>query len=367
MSNSSRSAQWSRIPPELAAEIAGHNSEDVPTLRAMSLVCKAMRSFAIEHLFSLIHFACSQDISYWNAMVRRTPRLSSIVRRVKFSDPGVDWLRRHRTAVRSRRTLRDAAVPPKIPVMPNVRVVEWEEDVYPIDIGMAAAYMALFPNTKELLLNMSFDVLEITNVNVHELTRLQSRERPTFDLTALEELRVTECGFRDPDLDFLLQLVKESPPTELKSLTLAESFDFVGPSLVNFSVLLESFDSGMTDVVEMLNHLRPALLALNTLSLWLNDQAEHVLNALQVAPNLTVLNFYIILCDDDDHKNRKTFCDILDKAFPWDAFATKPTSMRSVLLHKFPLIRRVGFYFCAQRRSTLHFRRGFARGKWSGS
>jgi hypothetical protein len=111
----------------------------------------------------------------------------------------------------------------------------------------------------------------------------------------------------------------------------------------------------------MLNRLRPALLALNTLSLWLNDQAEHVLNALQAAPNLTVLTFYIILCDDDDHKNRKTFCDILDKAFPWDAFATKPTSMRSVLLHKFPLIRRVGFYFCALRRSTLHFRRGLRR------
>jgi hypothetical protein len=88
-----------------------------------------------------------------------------------------------------------------------------------------------------------------------------SRERPTFDLTALEELRVTEYGFRNPEFDFLLQLVKESPPTELKSLTLAKSLDFVGggpfsipameqllrlagPSLVNFSVLLESFDSG---------------------------------------------------------------------------------------------------------------------------
>jgi hypothetical protein len=118
----------------------------------------------------------------------------------------------------------------------------------------------------------------------------------------------------------------------------------------------------MTDVVEMLNRLRPALLALNTLSLCLNDQAEHVLNALQAAPNLTVLNFYIILCDDDDHENRETFCDILDEAFPWDASAAKPTSMRSILLHKFPLIRRVGFYFCAQRRSTLHFRRGL-RGK----
>jgi hypothetical protein len=48
---------------EIAHEIAGHNADDVGTLRAMALVSKTTRSVAITHLFSRIHFACVEDFS----------------------------------------------------------------------------------------------------------------------------------------------------------------------------------------------------------------------------------------------------------------------------------------------------------------
>jgi hypothetical protein len=73
-------------------------------------------------------------------------------------------------------------------------------------------------------------VLSLGNISVGRKRHL---ELPTFDLTALEDLRVIECadvfddesGFDGPDPDFLAQLVEASRLTELKSL---KSVTFAG-------------------------------------------------------------------------------------------------------------------------------------------
>ncbi|KAF7347575.1 hypothetical protein MVEN_01514100 [Mycena venus] len=407
-SSSSRSI-WSRIPPELAAEIAAHNADDVASLRAMSLVSKGMRSFAIEHLFTVIHFACAQDLTFWGAMIRRTPRLQHIVKKVKFSDPNKRWMKRHRK-VRSPKPLSSATVPPKVPIMPNVRVVEWEEDdenIVEISATMATAYMTLFPNTEELYLSgMTFDgfsemslnltnssldgfdelatllgtcaklrVLSFRDTDVDEGLGLDNGKRPKFNLTALEELRVIECGDTEfAEFDFLVQLVEASRPNELKSMTFAQGFDFGGdepcsllamdkllrlaaPSLVDLTILLDDTAGyDLSESLEMLSRL-PPFPTLDTLSLVLDDRTQEVLNALQSAPKLTRLDFRMIFAGDDDDDIRDDFRDIIGEAFPWGG----SESMRSVLTRKFPLTQRIGFYFCVPRNSAIHFRRGFRR------
>ncbi|KAJ7364347.1 hypothetical protein DFH08DRAFT_949949 [Mycena albidolilacea] len=241
MSSQSRLSTQLRIPPELIAEIVAYNADDIPALHAMSLVSKAMRSFTIEHLFAAIHFICEQDITWWGAMVQRTPRLQHIVKRVKFSDPSADEIRRHRHV----RYLSEAVVPPKIPIMPNVSIVEWESDTHTMDNSMAIAYMSLFPNSTELRLSgMHFHLAGKFGSGFDQLARFlcgrklrvlsfcsthvwdePNEEDLTFDLTSLEELRVVGCS---PDFfdntEFVSQLVEASRPAALKSLTFAWRF-----------------------------------------------------------------------------------------------------------------------------------------------
>jgi hypothetical protein len=244
----------------------------------MSLVSKALRSFAIEHLFSAIHFACAQDITWWGTMVRRTPRLHHIVKRVKFSDPTPGWMERRRAQVLSPTPLHQAVVPPEIPILPNVSVVEWESNTSEIDNAMAIAYMALVPNTQELYLSgMSFNgISDMSFVGFDELATFLracgklrvlsfsatevddailpeiNRGRPTFNPTALEDLRVAGCdGSELEEFDFLSQLVEASRPTELKSLTFAHNegqwansmgklLRLASPCLVNLTLLLDT-------------------------------------------------------------------------------------------------------------------------------
>ncbi|KAJ7765523.1 hypothetical protein B0H14DRAFT_3895252 [Mycena olivaceomarginata] len=261
---SSHSAQ-PRIPPELIAEIAAHSADNPPALRTMSLVSKAVRTFAIEHLFAVIHFACEQDITWWGAMVQRTPGLQHIVKRVKFSDPSADGIKCHQQ-VQSPEPLSKAVVPPKIPIMrhmPNISIVEWESDTHTMDSSMAIAYMSLFLNSTELCLSgMNFYLAGFAS-GFNELARFlcgrklrvlsfcnthvwgePNEECLTFDLTTLEELRV---------------LVEASRPAMLKSLTFAGRFSLgtsnapcslqtrenilliVNPCLVNLSLIWDFY------------------------------------------------------------------------------------------------------------------------------
>ncbi|KAF8215875.1 hypothetical protein K438DRAFT_614223 [Mycena galopus ATCC 62051] len=257
----------SRIPPEIVAEIVRHNANNVSSLCAMAQASKALRSFAIEHVFSAIHFTCAQDITRWDTMLSRTPQLQHIVKKIKFS---YDGIKRYGRA-RFQQPLHQGTVPPKIPIMPNVHVVEWKSHQYsPIDQSMAIAYMALFPNTTELCLtDMYFDGFDKLAAFLHACGRLRvlcfrstrvknyvqiDRENPVLkvDLTRLEDLRATG---KYNDFAFLTQLVEASQPTEIKSLTFSVGLysstlatkklvRLASPSLVSLSLLLDSSGLG---------------------------------------------------------------------------------------------------------------------------
>ncbi|KAF7348594.1 hypothetical protein MVEN_01377000 [Mycena venus] len=394
----SESTSWSRIPPEIVHEIAAQNADDVASLCAWALVSKAMRSLAIEHLFSSIHFACAEDFSEWQEMIHRTPRLSSIVKKVKFSDPDEDWLELHRKVQYP--TKLSEAGRPEIPTMPNVRTVEWEgEDVSDgplINVGMAVAHIALFPNMKELhLKNITFlylaeltgllgacgkiTVLTLSDVVVHLVDgdSEHSTEWVAFDPTALEELAITHCNeYEDHDyLESFVQLIQTSAPARLRSLTfvgdtvnerngpcsvpvMEQLLRLASTSLVNLTVdprFLE--DSENEELIEMFGIL-PAFPALTMLSISLccdNSQAEQILNALAAAPNLTTIIFRIMLINESEVQDHIDFKGILATGFP------SHQSMQNFLTQKFPMIQRIGCYIYAGRESELHWRRGLRR------
>ncbi|KAJ7676475.1 hypothetical protein B0H17DRAFT_125098 [Mycena rosella] len=227
------SGPWSRLPSELAREVTGHNADDVPALRALSLVSKAMRSLAIEELFSVIRFGCAEDVAQWPEMLDRTPRLGNVVRKVKFSrGPNRSWLQGYRNPVTT--PLSDSAIPPIIPPMLSVRVVEWHDTNarygVSFQLGMAVAYMALFPKVQKVYLsNIYFDrrssltkflgvcgtlkVLSLLDtyptVSGSESDSSDVSGTPdSFDLTELEELVVssTYIGHKD----FLIPLLERS-------------------------------------------------------------------------------------------------------------------------------------------------------------
>ncbi|KAJ6572129.1 hypothetical protein B0H19DRAFT_1132670 [Mycena capillaripes] len=386
---------WSQIPPEIAHEIAGHNANDVPSLRAMSLVSRTMRFLAIKHLFSIIHFACPEDFPRWFDMVHRTPTLVTIVKRVKFSEPHYFWLKYHRSPPGfsenqppSARKLAIAPIPPIIPPLPNVSVVEW--DSVGFKLKMAVEYMALFPNVQQLHLNDMYFLglnsftnflgacgsLKVLSVNETFIEpRDGDRLQPgTLNLNGLEELAITDTADLEGE-EYLVHLVEHCSPAGLKVLNFGSlghaSYNepcslwamerllrFAAPSVVNLMIEPTFFDeSDNLRIVEMVERL-PTFLALNVLIIWLRDnrQAEQVLNVFGAAPNLTKLIFRICLYHED-HDDREEFDNVMFKAFPWNG----SESMKTLLVRKFPLIQRIGFHICAPRDSHVHFRRGFRR------
>ncbi|KAJ7902265.1 hypothetical protein B0H13DRAFT_760325 [Mycena leptocephala] len=260
---------WSRIPPEIAHEIAGHNTDDIATLRAMSLVSKTTRSLAIVHLFSAIHFACAEDFPRWLDMLSRTPTLGTVVKKVKLSEAGKDWLRRRR-GLTSATQLRHFTGPPVIPPLPRVHTVKWEQISLNGAIAMMVAHMALFPNIEKLHLrnvdlgcfarltnllaacgrvkSLSFHSATLeedsdleedytsdvdidsgdespTDLNLLDALENDERRRPErpretlFDLTALEELEVIDCSYGN---DYLPLLMQGSRPNQLKKLSFGD-------------------------------------------------------------------------------------------------------------------------------------------------
>lgn len=103
----------------------------------------------------------------------------------------------------------------------------------------------------------------------------------------------------------------------------------------------------------------PGFVALESLTLWVRPQcfAEHFINGLKGAPNLTKLVFQLVLYKEDEEGDRKEFDAILHDLLPWQA----SESMKTVLTRKFPRCQRIGFHFCIPRDSEMHFRRGLRR------
>jgi hypothetical protein len=240
-------------------------------LRAISLVSKATRSLVIPHIFSTIQFDCVEDFGWWLDILRRTPVLTTVVKKVKFHAARSDWRRR-----RDRRglkcavtTLRSHTAPPVIPPMPRVRAVEWAgvNLIYTDIVAMAVAHTALFPNVEKLhLCNLEFSFAGLANLlgacgrlkslSLHvardsnltlDFGGTQPQQAP-FDLTALEEVVLTH--YYSGRNDILLRLLQHSPPARLQTLSFGDfrhgKFDafhitetlsrFSAPSLVNLVV-----------------------------------------------------------------------------------------------------------------------------------
>ncbi|KAJ7150915.1 hypothetical protein C8R43DRAFT_1191477 [Mycena crocata] len=395
---------WSRIPPEISQEITSHNADDVPSLRAMCLVSKAMRSSAIIDLFSIIHFVCVEDFAWWLEMTDRTPSLGSVVKKVKFSDPTRGWIKRHR-GIQSPTRLDDCDEPPVIHPIPTVRIIELKAGM--VLPPMLIAHMTLFPNTEKLYLrDMHLDsmstitsilgafgklkVLHLSSVlmeddgiasKLAELARIHSKVPPSsivppssFDLTGLEELVIKGCYDEDEEdaHDFLIDVMTKSPPQALRSLTLGgvhneepcsikciEKLLRVGaPSLVNLTIEPEfGFEVNQNHTVLQMFKGLPPFPAPDSLTIWLraNRQAEYVLNVLKVAPNVTTLIFRISLYFEEDRG--RSLGAILRVVFPCGGSG----GMKTALKRKFLLLKRVGFHFCIPHNSDLHFRRGARR------
>ncbi|KAJ7031598.1 hypothetical protein C8F04DRAFT_694495 [Mycena alexandri] len=369
--------QLSVFPAEIWQKIIAHNSDDVPSLRALCLVSEMTRSWAIEQLFSVVHYSCAEDISWWNTMVGRTPRLQTVVRMVRFSQDPSTSRARHPTE------LHGAVVPSRMLTMPNVRIVEW--DVTSSNISIAVQHLILFPNMKEfrltnIELNDSDDAAQLLGAcgrlrvlsvrsetlfgntqgeEVHPKTGSSAGTGvPQLDLTALEELTFIDCS---PEEIFLYELMEKSRPFHLKSLTFSGEEDpypvlemekllqLAAPSLIHL-VVDPSFNDS---VVQMFSRL-PPFPTLDTLSVAFdaNHQAAKVMNVLGPAPHLTALILRISLPYNHLH-----LLQILRAAFPW----CSSESMKSTLTRRFPLLRRISFHFFAPRNSAIHFRRGLRR------
>ncbi|KAJ7908661.1 hypothetical protein B0H13DRAFT_2016173 [Mycena leptocephala] len=382
-------SSWLRFPAEIELEVAAHLAEDKTSLRAMSLVSKRMRLLAIEHLFSVVNFVCAQDFSQWLNMLHRTPRLRTVVRRVAFLDTNIFWAASAATT--------GCCGPPEIPIMPNVRVVHW--GMTSIEISMAVAYMALFPNIKELSLYKvqvpGFDelakllgacgvlrVLSFNDTHIEGDSRrggfgllgTVEKHKWPLDLSALEELAVKDCF---DEHEYLIDLLVKSHPTGLRSLTFSKGvFDclppcsipamvkllrLAAPSLVNLTMdyrFLELKNLDIVQLEEMFASL-PAFSGLDVITIRLgpNRVAGRMLDALKSAPNLTALHFRFIPDCINDEQDYQDFRRILNTVFSLE----QPHFMKSVMTQKFPLIQRIGFHFCVDRSSSIHFRRGLRK------
>ncbi|KAJ7034529.1 hypothetical protein C8F04DRAFT_1101285 [Mycena alexandri] len=399
-----KSSPWSRIPPEIANEIAGHNSKDVPALRAMSLVSKQMRFLAIEHLFSVIHFACAEDFPRWLELLRTTPSLTTFVKRVRFSKPGATWLRRHRGPKTSQ--LDDNTLPHLIPPLLHASAVEWVR-LDSISLQTAAAYIKLLPNVQKLHLEYIFfgSLISLANFlgnfgNLKALSVVKMYIEPGYglrndlddddlsgqpgslNLSQVDELAITSCApypsddledFQDP----ILYLLTHSPPAGLRSLDLGgfgykngqadactllamEKLLCIGaPSFLSLTIeptFLEELSN--TQFVDMAGRLT-VFSALRTLTIWLDcdRQAEQLLNTLKAAPNLTMIIFRIRLHQESDKGNHDHLDSVLNTVLPWKS----SLSLKSTLTQKFPLIQQIGFHFSVPHSSDVHFRREYRR------
>ncbi|KAJ7636875.1 hypothetical protein FB45DRAFT_1138887 [Roridomyces roridus] len=393
-------SHWSNVPAELIHEITSYNADDIPTLRAMSLVSKMTRPFATIHLFSAIHFSCVEDFPWWLEMLNRTPALATIVTKVKFSG-GCSQRSMDRLGLTSVTQLSDSSSIPVLPSLPNVtsvHLVEWRNGSTPM--AMLMTQMALCPHIRELhLFRVTFycysELVAIIGAGGKALRSL-SFNRVTLkmcyhfhfswqsvcdsdepDLSTLEQLSVERCSFSCTlgFQDCIGRLMKEYRPTGVRTLILGYTNEddiqacsisdaetllrLNAPSVVNLIMdpALDIYDSEIMRMFETL----PAFQALETLTIWLHPDrmAQRLIDALKGAPNLTRLVLRMPLNDYWGYEeDREEFNRIVKKVFPW---GPGQDSMKTVVLRKFPLCREIAFHLCVPRKSVIHFRRGVRR------
>ncbi|KAJ7636894.1 hypothetical protein FB45DRAFT_1138937 [Roridomyces roridus] len=387
-----------------AFEIISHCAGDITTLRTLCLTSKTIRSFAIIHLFSTIHFTCAEDMTFWCEIVARTPALAVVVKTVKFWEPWEELgYRYERMGFATSTELRDISVMPDIPPFPTVEVVEYHGNGFNdtwtvIPHALKVIGTTLFPSIQKLQLaslgfrsfselaslisacgrlkGLSFQMIRVNKGASKPEPPLPETAVP--DLTTLEELWVKECNYNSDSQDCILSLIKEYSPSHLRTFT-SEYFDYErytcsvdsvrevlqrnAASLVNL-VLDPRFPETQDEILDMFNRL-PAFPALDSLTFWMSDNhwVEQVVNALEGAPNLTRLNFRLWLYHDSSFSPegyddvRWYLQNILKGAFPWGA----SESMKKIITRKFPSCRHIVFQLCVPNDSDLHFRRGARR------
>ncbi|KAK7046922.1 hypothetical protein R3P38DRAFT_2876862 [Favolaschia claudopus] len=363
---------WKCIPPELAREIVGHLADDVSSLRALCLASSITRSFAVEHLFSVVNFRFGDDIGRWLDILEWTPGLEKVVKNVGLSFDALPPLNiddsPSDTSVLAR----------ALSALPNVRVLKLDLASDPdCDATQAKAHISLFSHLEELHLSAFYltdtDTLtslltSFTNLKVLSFDSIafdfpHSEGDPSdFDLTSVQEVVISDSYSKHYDGDSCLgRLIEYSPPAALKSLKF-ETFSYdrsccldtmekylsLGAATLTNLVLDSIYHKDEDEHEEMWERLPsfPVLESL-TVRITLTGEGELAVNALK-APRLATLILRIVLYDEYD--DRFDFDDILLGVFPW---SDSPASMASILTGRFPKFEHLEFHVCLCDRSDV--------------
>ncbi|KAJ7348055.1 hypothetical protein DFH08DRAFT_156798 [Mycena albidolilacea] len=152
----------------------------------MSLVSKMTRSLAITHIFSSIHFACTEDFPRWLDMLSRTPALGNVVQLTNILG-----------ACRSR---------PLITLSFHMTSMDFEDEEYDSD--------SKDPSRG----NSDSDV--DSGDEAHQFQRVEQK-RPQlmpFDITSLENLVFVECSNSETNGCISRLIQHSNQPSGLKSV-----------------------------------------------------------------------------------------------------------------------------------------------------
>ncbi|KAF7291973.1 hypothetical protein MIND_01223000 [Mycena indigotica] len=388
---------WSRYPPEIKLQITLHNRGDIHTLCAMCLVSKEMRAIAIEQVFRVVSFTYAKDLEFWVDILRHTPTLSAVVRRVRFLPHEIAWFGVPPQAPERDTDETIVEAIPMIPPMPNVVAIDWA--LSDIRIQNARALLQLCPNATELnflttaidglplfthllaefgsrLLSLSLDKVMMLDMDMNDQWEEPGlddlpRETVNFDLSGVQRLSLVSAELDGTTaIEYIEHLFEMSSPRTLKELHLRSDPDATAipcslnvvaslltqhaPSLVNLTI-----DPSFADTLTELKNELPLFPLLKTLTVWLETglSAELFINRLN-APNLSWLFIRLDLWRGDwESGNETNLAGSIDASLPWGRLFPSIPFTRTALRARFPTLgeQSIVFQICAGRDADLHY------------
>ncbi|KAJ7636884.1 hypothetical protein FB45DRAFT_907612 [Roridomyces roridus] len=321
------SGQWSGFPPELIHEIVIHCGSTFSTLKALCLTSRTARYSAIRYLFSQIVMVSADDFEMWLDIVTRMPNLTLSVRQVTF---------RPCASGREMRPLKDVWEPSRMPRMPKVLRVKIHAapslDQHAGFLAKSPAFLSLFPNVIELHLSAKFRGLHPFYALLRACGKLRTLHLVDTDVwaggDAMPNPNAAECRFDLSKLEnllihspcavpnhFIMNILDRSPPTALRSLKLGTSSRVLFPPLLDTILGLAEHSIQHLDVNsnarsdDMNNNAhyiralkrRISLPSLTSVTIWLDKMVDDdLINALPLAPNLTLIMLRIAARSSDD-------------------------------------------------------------------
>ncbi|KAF7327923.1 hypothetical protein MKEN_00372300 [Mycena kentingensis (nom. inval.)] len=398
-------ANWTTLPAEVADEIAAHNSNDLPTLRSMCLASKAIREAAVEHLFSVILFACVEDLDYWMDILQRTPQLRASVKTVRLSAGEMNNNRRGPNSAST--PLVNAPTVPQLPAFRGAKTVECRSFRGPDAIAFIASYMVLFPNMRELRLHYltedeggvrisrllascpPLQSLVLDWVFAYPSQSPSNAAHPSpfksadFDWTCLEKLAI--IGGTEYGMEYLQDLVAKFPPSTLKSLHFRGSANERRGDGGGERAYYPAMETLLRKAAPRLEHLRldpsfgvrngmwfdtngptqsfntmfsilPTFPELTTISLEIriNLQVPFVLSQI-AAPKLETIALQINLDSRRENHVEEYVPEALSKLASLERNGGE--GVDRALLRRFPALKRITIDFFANRMSRVHFKR----------